>query len=210
MSDTDSFIREVTEEVRQDRMLRYWKRYGPYVLGAIAAIIAVAAFFSWREHVAREATFERGALLIEAVDEGEQALEAAAAELQGAAALIPRFRLAQTKAAEGQLAEASTIYRGIAVDPAAAPRYADLALLESLRLDAVEDPAGAIAALDVLVAPGQPYRPLALELRAALRLDAGDVAGAREDMAAVLDDPFATGDTRARVEALQATLPPTE
>ena len=43
MSETDSFIQEVTEEVRQDQMLRYWKKYGAYVIGGVALIVAGAA-----------------------------------------------------------------------------------------------------------------------------------------------------------------------
>jgi hypothetical protein len=32
VSETDSFIQEVTEEVRHDRMFRLWKKYGPYAV----------------------------------------------------------------------------------------------------------------------------------------------------------------------------------
>jgi hypothetical protein len=36
LSESDSFIQEVSEEVRQDRMFALWKKWGPYVLAGTA------------------------------------------------------------------------------------------------------------------------------------------------------------------------------
>ena len=47
MSDTDSFIDEVTEEVRRDRMFFMLKRYGWI---AVLAILAIVGGASWREY----------------------------------------------------------------------------------------------------------------------------------------------------------------
>ena len=47
MSETDSFIQEVTEEVRQDRMLAYWKKWGPFILGGVVLVVGAAAAWSW-------------------------------------------------------------------------------------------------------------------------------------------------------------------
>ena len=48
VSHTDSFIEEVTEEVRQDRMFGLWKRYGPYVLAGVFVVVAGSAAWQWR------------------------------------------------------------------------------------------------------------------------------------------------------------------
>ena len=42
VSDSDSFISEVSEEVRRDRMFALWRKYGPFLIGAIALIVAAA------------------------------------------------------------------------------------------------------------------------------------------------------------------------
>ena len=47
MSDTDSFIDEVTEEVRRDRLFLLLRRYGWI---GIAAVVAIVAGASWREY----------------------------------------------------------------------------------------------------------------------------------------------------------------
>jgi len=50
VSETDSFIQEVTEEVRKDRMFRLWKKYGPYGVTAVVAVVAVTAGMNWMKH----------------------------------------------------------------------------------------------------------------------------------------------------------------
>ena len=81
--------------------------------------------------------------------------------------------------------------------------YADLALLQAVRIDAAAmDPTQAIAELDGLVAEDAPYRLLALELRAIIKLNAGETSSAHEDLRDVLADPAATRDLLNRVSAL--------
>ncbi|MEO0823472.1 MAG: hypothetical protein AAF074_24020 [Pseudomonadota bacterium] len=210
MSDTDSFIREVEEEVRQDRMLRYWKQYGPYVIGTIVAIVLVSALLAWLDRAAEQAAQETGGLLIEASEAELETVEAIRGRIDGEAAVIAELRLAQVAAENGDTERALGIYDALAADGALPRRYSELAALEAVRLIATTAPQDALGALDAMMAPDAVYRLLAQELRAVVRLNTGDAAGAREDMTAILADPTATGETRARVRALLATLPPGE
>ena len=45
MSDTQ-FIREIDEELRRERLMKLWERYGAYAVGA--AVLIVAATAGWR------------------------------------------------------------------------------------------------------------------------------------------------------------------
>ena len=54
------------------------------------------------------------------------------------------------------------------------------------------------ATLELLAAPDAPFRPLALEQRALMHLDAGDGDKAIADLQAVLAEPGATEALRAR------------
>ena len=49
MSDTDSFIDEVTEEVRRDRLFGLMKRYGWIAALAVLLIVGGAAWNEWRK-----------------------------------------------------------------------------------------------------------------------------------------------------------------
>lgn len=66
--------------------------------------------------------------------------------------------------------------------------------------------ADAEAALATLAEEGAPYRALALELRAVLRLNAGEREGARADLEAILAEPGLSRGLNARTRQLLAIL----
>lgn len=50
-NETDSFVNEVDESLRQDRMLTLAKKYGPWLIGVFVVIlIGVAIFIGWRDY----------------------------------------------------------------------------------------------------------------------------------------------------------------
>jgi hypothetical protein len=53
MSDNDSFIDEVTEEVRRDKLYLFLRRYGWIPLGLIAAVIFVSIYLEFRSSANR-------------------------------------------------------------------------------------------------------------------------------------------------------------
>lgn len=207
MSESDSFIKEVTEEVRQDRMFRLWKRYAPFVIGAIILIVGAAAVWNWMEHRREIEARERGGAFIESEIGSVEAQRALVDEMEGEAEAIAQLRLAAALAASGSDAEAARTYREAAGRGDLDPSYRDFALLNALKLEApTAEPAALIAELEPLVAEGAPYRPLALEFRAALHINAGDIDAARQDLEAATTDPMATGETRRRVNELLTAI----
>ncbi|MGF1446285.1 MAG: hypothetical protein ACFBRM_08790 [Pikeienuella sp.] len=206
MSDQDSFIREVTEEVRADRMFRLWKRYGPFVIGGIVAIVGAAAIWAWLEARAAEAARERGGAFLRA-EPGVAGAEAVLAELDGPSTTVARLALARAQSEAGEREAALETYRSIAEDARLPRSYADLAALEAARIAAPGLPlAEAEGALAGITAEGAPYRALALELRAALRLNAGDRSGAVADLRAILETPGLTRSLNIRARQMLAVL----
>ncbi|MEM7177395.1 MAG: hypothetical protein AAGD47_00560 [Pseudomonadota bacterium] len=200
MSDSDSFFREVTEEVERDRMNRRLKKYGPYLAGVILLVVAAAAAWNWKKDQDRLAAEDRGLLLLSA--DPDAAVESAEV-LSTGAAMLAEMRAADAAAASGNMADAVAKYDKVARTPGAEPVYADLAALRGLRLRAPSEPPEAIIALlTPLAETGRPYRLLALELRAALLMNAGKIEEAQDDMRAILDDPARTGNLDARIQQL--------
>ncbi len=60
MSDQDSFIAEVTEEVRKDKFYNFLRRWGWLIGLALLAIVGGAAFNEWRKAQARANAQETG------------------------------------------------------------------------------------------------------------------------------------------------------
>ncbi|MEM8991167.1 MAG: tetratricopeptide repeat protein, partial [Pseudomonadota bacterium] len=130
--ETDSFIREVTEEVRQDRMLIYWRRYGLYVIGGILSIVGLAAAWAWYQAAQTAAARERGAAFLALDPEDHAAAAALAGELEGDAGTLAGFAEAAALARAGEVEAAVAKYQSLS--GAGAPRYTDLATLEAVRL----------------------------------------------------------------------------
>lgn len=207
MSETDSFIQEVTEEVRRDRMFAFWKKWGLVIGAVIAVIVAGTALWTWLDHQAEEAARARGALFLETDPADVDAQADLVAEIDGSAAVIAGLRRAAALATSGDREGAVAVWRDIAADETLSAAFRDLALLQALRAEATTgQPSALIAELGPLIATGAPYRLLAMELRAALHLNAGDPGAAHEDLRRILVDPAATEEMRLRAqEVLLAT-----
>jgi hypothetical protein len=203
VSETDSFIQEVTEEVRQDRMFRLWKNYGPYGIGAVAAVIAGTAVMNWmHQRAVEQARVTGGEFLASDISSVEQQ-QKLVDEVSGPARVVAELRLAAAKEESGDSEGAAKLYRSIADEPGVQPAFGQLARLEAVRVSApTMDKAAAEAELAPLVAEGAPYRLMALELRAVIRMNAGKLDEAHADLKAILDDPTATPETSQRATAL--------
>jgi hypothetical protein len=201
LSESDSFIQEVTDEVRQDRMFALWKKWGPYVLAAVALIVGAAALWSWNNARERDAAEARGAALL-APDADAQAL---IDSLEPPASIVAEFAAAAEFGRSGDpadTAEAARRYRAIAERGGIAEHYRQLALLQAVRLEADSaDPSAALAELAPLIGDS-PYALLARELAAALHLEAGDREAAHAELQAILADPRATSSLRLRAQEM--------
>ena len=173
--DTDSFIDEVTDEVRRDRLYLLMRRYGWIGVAIIVAIVVGAA---WREYVSAR---DRA----EAESWGDAVLAAQRADDPAAAlaALQPagnadRRALGELLTAGAALEANDSAAAGTHLESAASAAQ-DAALRDLARLKAVlamgdtMDPAARDAALAELSKPGAPFRLLALEQKAVALVAAG-------------------------------------
>lgn len=203
MSDSDSFIREVSEEVRKDRMYALWKKWGPFVFIAIAIVVAGAAYWSWGKTRDAAAAAQRGEAILAADPTSVEAQQALIEKLAPPSQLVPTFTAAATMANAGDTAKAAEAYRAIAAREDLARLYRDMAMLQALRLEAVEGDAGTVLAdLAPLTEEGAPYAPLARELAAALHIRAGDIEAARNELTAILASAQATSALKLRAREM--------
>ena len=182
------FISEVEEELRKDDYNKFLRKYGPFVLGLLVAIVGYVGWLEWRDY-SQTRTARAAAASYLAADEllqdgkPEQASAAFLALADAAPdgyAGLSLMRAAVIATDAGNAAEAVRLY-----DAASArfdrPRHADLAQLKSAYVlanqgawDDVERRADAIAG------EGAPYEYLARELSASAALNLGNTDAARE------------------------------
>ena len=140
MANTDSFIDEVTEEVRQDRLYHLARRYGWIAVVVIVAIVAGTAYTEISKSRAAAAAAVRGDALSEALNQTDdaaraEALRAAAAD-PATGGIITKFLAASETAAAGDKATAAELFTAIAQTEGVEPIYRDMALLRRSMLGA--------------------------------------------------------------------------
>ena len=223
----DNFIQEIEEDIRRDRQMALWNKYGRFAVAvALVTIIAVAAVLFWRQYSARE-RLEDGLSYMAALDlagprvdpatgapSASAAPEAALAALRDLSgqssagyAALARLQQAALLANTGKADEAAAIYQSLANDSRADKVFRDLALvLLALRQMDTAEPNDLAARLAPLTAAGNPWRYSALELTGLLAARAGDTAKAKDAYTTLADDPGTPRQMRVRAAEMLAVF----
>jgi hypothetical protein len=210
MSDTDSFINEVSEEVRRDRLYALFRRYVWVAVLAVAGIVGGAAWLEYSRAQERAAAEAFGDALLAALDAAEPADRVAALEAIPAAG--PSAQMVIALLAAGEVAQggadataAAAALRAAAEAPDLPRRYRDLAILKAEML-APSDPATARLVLGTLAEPGAPYAALAEEQLALMELRAGEIDAALDRLRALERSAAATAGLQQRASQLIVAL----
>lgn len=205
MSNSDSFIDEVSDELRRDRLYHALRRYGWIAVVAVIALVAAAGWNEWRKAQAAADAQVFGDALLAALD-GTSSEDRAAA-LRSIDVDGPRAALVAMLAAQGEGGPSAEALLAIATDPDVPPVYRDLAMLKNVMARQSElDASEAEALLAPLVQPGAPFRLLAQEQAALARAGDGDADGALEILSAILADGDVTRDLRRRAQQMTVAL----
>lgn len=177
----DSFIDEVTEDLRRDRLFNALRRYGWIVIALILAAVAASA---WREYSSsRSARLAEGfgdALLAAEdkapADPAARAAALAAVDPQGSdgRVVVRDLLTAAAQVEAGETAPAAETLKNAAAKADNDRVMRDLARLKTvMALGKTMDPAARDAMLAELSAAGAPFELLALEQKAVALIDAG-------------------------------------
>lgn len=209
MSDTDSFIDEVTDEVRRDRLYGYLKRYGWIAALVVVGVVAAAGINEFQRAKETAKAQELGDAMIAALAENEQparvaALQEVNAETpQGAAVL--GFLTAGAQAEAGEDAQAAATLTEISNNMDVPLIYRQVASFKALMLQTdTLDNAQRRAGFEALAVPGVRLRLLAEEQLALLDIEDGNTDSALERFQSILDDAEVTTGLQRR--ALQAMV----
>jgi hypothetical protein len=183
MSDTDSFIEEVTEEVRRDRLFMLLRRYGWI---GVAGVLLIVGGATWREiqrSSAQEAAQVLGDQMSSALEEnGAEDRATALAEIQAAgpaAEALLRMAEAGALVEAGKKAAAADMLKALASNGELDQVYRDLAAFKAVGLQAeslsVDERR---IAYEALARPGAPLYLLSLEQLALLEIETGEIDAA--------------------------------
>ena len=211
MSDTDSFIDEVTEEVRRDRLFGMMKRYG---WSAVLAVLLLVGGTAYREVVRASAEAEAqsfGDAVLLALESDEASdrvsvLTEITAPTPAAWAVLSML-IAAEEAEQDNGEAAAQLLSQTATNGELPEIYRQIASFKALTRP--ESPLSADerrVAFEAMAQPGAPLRLLAEEQLALLDIEAGNSDGAIARLNTVLSDAELTPGLRRRATQLIVAL----
>ncbi len=207
MSESDSFIEEVSEEVRRDKLFKLFRKYGWVLVLVVVAIVGGTAYNEWIKAKRETQARLNGDLMQAAAAAGDTARLEAIISSDTPLAVVALFEKANLLLEAGDPVAAVAALRAITTNLEAPAVYTDLAWLKIVMLDGANMPESERnGAYERLTAPGAPYRLLAQEQRAMQYVRDGDSDAALAALSAILEDPGVTPALRNRAQQLMVAL----
>jgi hypothetical protein len=212
---TDTFVREVQEEIRREQLARLWDRYGAIAIGLAALLVVGVAGYQYAQYssrVAREAAgrqFEAATLLASSgkAKEAQEAFDAIAKSAPPGYGSLARLRIAGALAEENKRAEAVAAYDAVVKDGGVDVLLRDFAALQAalLRVDEA-DWTEMQNRLKDLINDGNAWRAPARELLGLAAMKAGNQDEARKAFEQVLGDSSSPPSTAERAQVMMTIL----
>ncbi len=211
----DQFIQEVEEDLKRERQVELWRKYGVWVTAlGLVVVIAVAGYQGWRNYqLGQQQLYGQSyAQALALLGEGKDAEARAefgklADEAVSGYAELALLQRAALLAKGGDGAGAAELYRQLADDTGADKLFRDLAVILTALITADNaDPRDLTARLAPLTEAGNPWRYSALEVTALLAQRQGDQARAKQIYQSLADDAKAPQGMRARAAEMIAVM----
>ncbi|MCF6445418.1 hypothetical protein [Nereida sp. MMG025] len=214
MSNNESFIEEVTDELRSDQLWAAIRKYGWIVALAVIGIVGGASYNEFRKAQIENAAQAKGDAILDALNKEDPADVLTALDAAKDTGLATQFLLAGEQSTQGDTDAAIATYTAIAANVDAPAVYRDLATFKAVLLQGTDTPlAERKMAFEALAQPGGAYRLLAQEQLALIALESGDTDGAITMLQTLLEDTEVTQGLRRRatqaIVALGGTPLPT-
>ena len=214
--DTDSFVQEVDESLRQDQALALVKRYGPWLLAAFAVfVVGLLGFQAWQREQLKAARAQSDAYAAAIELAGAGNFDEAKAAFDEMAGEGPRVYRVMAQVQSAAILEVQGDLEGaLAGFDAAAEAASDPVMRDTIRLRAAyiaaetQDFPALQTRLEPLIASESRISYLARELLAVEAWEAGDTDLARDtlqNLALAFDTPQAM---RQRVQIALSVLGP--
>lgn len=208
MSNPESFIDEVTDEVRRDKLFAAFRKYGWIGIALVVLTVGGAAYNEWHKASQRDAARAFGDALLagmEAETPEARRTALAAVPASGEKAAVLNLLLASDPV-EDRAATLAAL-EAVAQDATLPDLWRDLATLRRVIVQGTEAPlAERRAALEPLAQPGRSFRPLAAEQLAYLLVEEGKTAEAITALQALVADQEAPGGLRSRASQMIVAL----
>lgn len=211
MSDTDSFIDEVSEEIRREKLFKTFRKYGWIGVALVVLVVGGTGYREYSRAAEKTASETFGSSVLEALQENDPSARVAQLDTitvpnASGGAMIAMLQAAEL-ASDNDGAGAAAKLEAAAVSGDLDQMYRDILNFKRLTVDESGIDAGERRmGFEQLATPGNPLRLLAEEQLALLDLTAGDSAAAVNRLSMILEDAELTQGLRQRAGQLMIAL----
>ena len=211
MSDTDSFLQEVSEELRRDKLYRNIRKYGWVAILLVIVIVGAATYREYQKSLAETEAELFGTSIIDALNEKNEAdrilkLQKINPPGENAKAIVAMLLSAEATGNESatfKMSTLSNVTESLSIDN----QYRDLLnfkiLLGSSEIMGLDE---RMKSFEGLSKPGNPFRLLAEEQMALIELELGNNDNAIEIISQILLDAELTAGLRNRATQMLIAL----
>lgn len=212
---SDTFVREVDENLRRDQVEDFFKKNGRWLAAAVVLfLVASGGFIWWKQHQQKqnEARVEKLAQAYTDIASGKVAqapeqFDELSKDGSKAVRATAMFARAAVALQQGDSKQATGIYQSIAGDSGFPKPYRDAALIRqtSLQFDQLQ-PQEVITRLQPLAKPGEPWFGTAGEMTALALIKQNKKQEAGQLFFAIAKDPGVPQTIRARAVQVAGSL----
>jgi len=212
---SETFLREVDENLRRDQLRDFFKKNGSLLFVAVILfLVASGGFIWWKQHQAErsEAQVEKLASIYQDIGKGNSSqapqqldeLSKSGSKAVRASALFARAALALQ---QNDTRLATATYKSIAADSGLPAPYRDVALIRQTALEFDQlQPQEVISRLEPLAKPGEPWFGTAGEMTALAMIKQNKRQEAAQLFAAIARDKGVPDTIRARAMQVAGSL----
>jgi hypothetical protein len=211
VSDTDSFIDEVSEEIRREKLFKTFRKYGWIGVALVVLVVGGTGYREYSRAAEKTASETFGSSVLEALQENDPSarvaqLDTITAPNASGGAMIAMLQAAELESDKDGAGAAAKL-EAAAVSGDLDQMYRDILNFKRLTVDESGIDAGERRmGFEQLATPGNPLRLLAEEQLALLDLTAGDSAAAVNRLSMILEDAELTQGLRQRAGQLMIAL----
>ena len=209
MSNNESFMQEVSEEVRKDRFYRILKKWGWVGIALIVALVGGASFNEWNKESKINSARNLGDRVLAAIA-SKDVIDLKKIEIKNVSQdIFIKNLMSAILFSDDKLDASKKALEEIGGIPGITKTYKDLnafklglLLLKSGNLTGEER----FGVFEALVEPGSPFRSLAKEQQALILIEQGKIELAIKTLVEITDDSETTDTLRRRVTQLRISL----
>ena len=209
MSNNESFMQEVSEEVRKDRFYRILKKWGWVGIALIVALVGGASFNEWNKESKINSARNLGDRVLAAIA-SKDVIDLKEIEIKNVSQdIFIKNLMSAILFSDDKLDASKKALEEIGGIPGITKTYKDLnafklglLLLKSGNLTDEER----FGVFEALVEPGSPFRSLAKEQQALILIEQGKIELAIKTLVEIMDDSETTDTLRRRVTQLRISL----